>query len=1754
MNILEKKLLSVAMVTAMLISGLSIITTGAEARTDGASITAAHGVIRINDDADFATTASSEGWAGDGSAGNPYAIENYEIDALGGGNAIYIGNTTSYFVIRNCTLYNASSVSDPYFDGSGISLHSEVNGLIYNNTIYSVKHGLYFYESASFNTVRNNSISGSMFGLYLEQNSDSNNITDNAVESSTIGGLFLSLSTGNRIDGNNISGSGLYGVRIHNAKQNTIVNNSICDNKEGMWFELNSDRNIVRNNSIINSWNNYGIDVDGSVDNLIIENTVTRSGAYPGIYLINTNGTVVENNTVLNNKFGIYLELSFNATIQENNVSLNSNGGIFASQADGSVFANNTVSDNGQSGIYIGTSSACSVTNNTISSNANAGIHLERSPYDTITGNTLTGNGVELWGDQMSGWNTHIIDTTNTVNGKPLYYFKNQTFTGVPSDAGQVIVANCSVGTINGVKIKDSTVSIQIGFSNNITVSNSTLANNSGNSGMGIYVYYSENCTVEKSYINNSYYGIMFSYAKECSARSNTIDANTVGVDIYHSSGVISIDSNTLSNSGEDAIFSQYSTARTQVTNNTLSSNQGDGIYMMNLVHGTIAYNNFTSNQNGMYLRDSNNNSVYGNFIEDSNNFGFLLRTSPYNDIYENTFYANNNYGLYIDTDSPTIYGNRVYHNNFINNTNQAYDNQHSIWNATYPEGGNYWSDYSGTDIFKGPNQDLQGQDGIGDIPYGIDGGSNQDMYPLMRPWNGTLPSDCTPPTVTGTNPINNSLNVSISQQIVVSFSEFMNQSTFNYTSTPDPGGWIESWSSETPVLTLYHSHFEYNTTYTLNITGGSDLGGKELDNIPYTLVFTTERDMAAPYVTITSPANDSYLNTQDITVNWAGGDNETGIDHYEVSLDGGAWQDAANLTTYDFTALSDGNHTVRVRAIDMGGNEKITSVTFNVDTTVPALSITTPANNGFMSSGDVTVIWNGSDENLDHYEVRIDGGSWQSVGTSEDYTFSGLSDGNHTVEVVAFDTAGNANTSSVRFFVDTANPEIIITSPEANQWFNVSTVTVTWVAWDNASSGIDHYWFSANGGTSWTDVGVNTSYTATGLSDGSANFGVRAFDMAGNWFRADISVQIDTIAPSLWINSPANNTATNLSSITVYWSVTGSYNRSEISMDGDSWVYVGGNQSMVFTGLSEGEHMVRIRAVDDAGNWNYTRSVFYVDFTGPSGVVPTYPVDVSVNGWEINFTWTSGSDSLSGIDHYDISIDGGSWKGAGDTPWYVNIAYMKDGGHTFSVRATDRAGNRFITGTASFSIDTMPPSVTVYSPAQNGFWNMSGMEVNWTGLDDSYASDGGSGIEHYEVSVNGGDAVNVGLNTTYDITGMNDGLYNITITVYDNASNHANSTKSFTVDTVSPFITITTPVDGEVIAFFAFWVNWSGSDDNLDHYELKVDNGTWMEKGSSESEFITSSDGLDMLSGSHNVWVRAFDQAGNMQISHVSFIIDADSPEIISYSPTGDNVSASCKISITFSEEINHTSFSIRVFANSETGLHNGTVSWNGTTAIFTPSSEFKKGDTVRVYVYADHIVSSHQVSFDWSFNISSEGGPPAAGVITGTIVDENGSPVAFADIIYNGEVVGQTDENGTFGISLPEGAYNLTITSGNETGEITVNSVGGQTTDMEEVETTMSAPSSGDSSGDSDAGSFLPYLLILVVIMGILAAVFVMKRKGASPSGAEVEEEPEPSADDTVQEDSENQESLPEDETTHGGEEPDSPADDGIPDDSEN
>ena len=136
---------------------------------------------------------------------------------------------------------------------------------------------------------------------------------------------------------------------------------------------------------------------------------------------------------------------------------------------------------------------------------------------------------------------------------------------------------------------------------------------------------------------------------------------------------------------------------------------------------------------------------------------------------------------------------------------------------------------------------------------------------------------------------------------------------------------------------------------------------------------------------------------------------NETATFSYR--LDGGAWTSTG--TSLTLTSLSEGNHTLDVKATDTAGNTSSpVSYSWTTDYTSPSLSKAALPEPGTNLS---TVIISPNEPAT--YSYSIDGGALtQATGT---VTLSGLDEGSHTLDYTATDTAGNTSSGSLAFTLD---------------------------------------------------------------------------------------------------------------------------------------------------------------------------------------------------------------------------------------------------------------------------------------------------------------------------------------------------------------------------------------------------------------------------------------------------------------------------------------------------------------------------------------------------------------------------------------------------------------------------------------------------------------------------------------------------------------------------------------------------------------
>jgi len=127
------------------------------------------------------------------------------------------------------------------------------------------------------------------------------------------------------------------------------------------------------------------------------------------------------------------------------------------------------------------------------------------------------------------------------------------------------------------------------------------------------------------------------------------------------------------------------------------------------------------------------------------------------------------------------------------------------------------------------------------------------------------------------------------------------------------------------------------------------------------------------------------------------------------------------------------------------------------------------------------------------------------------------------------------------------------------------------------------------------------------------------------------------------------------------------------------------GTSTYTLTGISDGVHIVRVRAIDAAGNAAAVTVSVAVDTTPPSvsitgpagGAVFTSPSAI--------VSWTA-TDATSGIDHVTVSLDGGAEATLSAATTSHLFTDLANGAHSVTVTVVDRAGHSS-TSTVTFRV-----------------------------------------------------------------------------------------------------------------------------------------------------------------------------------------------------------------------------------------------------------------------------------------------------------------------------------------------------------------------------------------------------------------------------------------------------------------------------------
>lgn len=232
----------------------------------------------------------------------------------------------------------------------------------------------------------------------------------------------------------------------------------------------------------------------------------------------------------------------------------------------------------------------------------------------------------------------------------------------------------------------------------------------------------------------------------------------------------------------------------------------------------------------------------------------------------------------------------------------------------------------------------------------------------------------------------------------------------------------------------------------------------------------------------------------------------------------------------------------------------------------------------------------------------------------------------------------------------------------------------------------------------------------------------------------------------------------------------------------------------------------VTIKATDDAGNTttvNDTDSslgsslkLTVKEKTAPVITItsPTESAKLTNNKPTIQWKVT---DTDSGVNPgtIGITIDSGSKITSGITKTAITNGYqcsyavstaLSDGSHTIKINASDYDGNAATQKTVNFSVDTVPPTLSVTSPANNLITNSQTITVAGT------TNDATSSPVTLTMKLNSGTAVTVtvGSNGAFSKSlTLAEGTNTIVITAKDSAGKTSSITRTVTYDADAPVI-----------------------------------------------------------------------------------------------------------------------------------------------------------------------------------------------------------------------------------------------------------------------------------------------------------------------------------------------------------------------------
>jgi len=317
------------------------------------------------------------------------------------------------------------------------------------------------------------------------------------------------------------------------------------------------------------------------------------------VVYVTADNVEITNFTVQNGTFGLWLDKSKNSKIIGNTLQMGSNG------------------------IRLYHCKNVEVTQNNVYGYTKFGVELDSSGNSTLRSNKIAENKYNFGVDGTSILDfINDIDTSNTVNGKPIHYLINRHNVTIDSftfqKLGYLALVNSTNIEVQNLNVQDNIQGVLFAFTENSTITNVNAKNNWN----GIYVTHSRDISIKGNNANSNFdYGIKFFNSSSSLASENNVDNNGwAGIGLFRSPSSILV--------GNEANFNTYNlhvvlTNNSVITRNNAQNKLRGYSIAVYYSHNNIIYHNMfvdsllyveTRNSTPFIPRNSWDNGLEGNY------------------------------------------------------------------------------------------------------------------------------------------------------------------------------------------------------------------------------------------------------------------------------------------------------------------------------------------------------------------------------------------------------------------------------------------------------------------------------------------------------------------------------------------------------------------------------------------------------------------------------------------------------------------------------------------------------------------------------------------------------------------------------------------------------------------------------------------------------------------------------------------------------------------------------------------------------------------------------------------------------------------------------------------------------------------------------------------------------------------------------------------------------------------------------------